>query len=630
MKKWLWIILIASLILTSPMIYQRATAEWNYDTYEITVPFDEMDKLIREGAEERRVLNGLRKAGVTSVSFMPETIDSLEDKGQILVFDQNDIVPIALGAGLKLEDLPDKEGLYISDIETDIPLKESLKTVFEDRWKELEMNGRDYIFVEGNPKVIEDLFLSYSQKQIDRIEEYGYSTVLRIPVDEIIETNEFIWDQAFTLNGSIDKVLFYGAEALGYPEKDFEKWGERLKENEYSLLTIEQYGQKGIESLAAQNDLNVIRLRSFDIEQKRPSELEEEAVRAVKERNIRVLYFHLLTLGDAKRLIEENIAFFQGLEEAMPAKYQNDEAFTFPSLAHDFWEKIVILVGSVAFLMLAVSQFLSRKWVLAAGAGGALVALLYLVTSHELLLKLLALGVAPVTPVVAALSYKEIKDKRSIVLQYLKAVGISFIGIWLVVGLLFGTEFFLHVGEGFRGVKVLYLFPIAFTILYVLFEVYRRTTKRFSLNQAVTLLDKPIKYWHLIIIGAFGVVMLYYVSRTGNAGSVSEFELMARQMLEDLLFVRPRTKELLIGFPFYVLGLYLFMRNYVKLGLLCMIPSIIGWLSLVNTFTHLHIPLYLSLLRSLYSLSFGFVIGLLFIVIFKIGNRYVSKWKARW
>ncbi len=613
------------------MLFERSKAEWNNDKYEVTVPYNEINQLIRDGAKQDRLLNGLHKSGVTSVSFMPESLDSLERQGEVVLFDQEEIARVSsFMSEDSNENLRQKEGLYISDADSSFPFKEKLEIVFEDRYEEIEINGKEFIFIEGDPKVIEDIFLGYSQEKVNFIEKYGFETILRIPVDEIVETNEYIWDEAFEVKGSINKVLFYGKETLGYPYEDYKVWAERFKQKNYSLLSIEQYNQKGFETLSRLNNLNVIRLRSFDLERGAPFELREEAIRAVKERNIRVLYFHLLTLGDAERLTEENIAFFKSLNESMPTLYEHGTAFTFPDLNQTLWEMLAVLAGSITFLLLACLQLVKRNWAYVVGLGSFFISIAYLVTAEELLIKLLALGVASFTPIYAALSFKKINEWRSVILQYLKAIGISALGIWLVVSLLYGTDYFLHIGGGFRGVKVLYIFPIIVVVLYVLKELFTNSTKRLGFNQIINFLNKPIKYGHLLVIVAVGFVLMYYISRSGNFGAVSSIELMVRQQLEDLLFVRPRTKEVLIGFPFYILGMYLFKRNFTKLGYLCLIPSIIGWLSIVNTFTHLHIPLYISILRSLYSLSFGLMIGLIFIAIFNVGNRYFLKWKARW
>ena len=82
-------------------------------------------------------------------------------------------------------------------------------------------------------------------------------------------------------------------------------------------------------------------------------------------------------------------------------------------------------------------------------------------------------------------------------------------------------------------------------------------------------------------------------------------------------------------FPFFILALYVMGINR-KWGSILLVPGVIGFLSIMNTFTHLHIPVAVSVLRTLYSVSLGLVVGLLFILIFKIGYRWVSKAIARW
>jgi len=66
-------------------------------------------------------------------------------------------------------------------------------------------------------------------------------------------------------------------------------------------------------------------------------------------------------------------------------------------------------------------------------------------------------------------------------------------------------------------------------------------------------------------------------------------------------------------------------------GLVMLIPAAIATMSTVNTFTHLHIPLYVSLLRSFHSIVLGLIIGYVFILIYKLGySLYLKKIKPRW
>lgn len=217
-----------------------------------------------------------------------------------------------------------------------------------------------------------------------------------------------------------------------------------------------------------------------------------------------------------------------------------------------------------------------------------------------------------------------------ILVQYVKAVAISLIGIIIVIGLLNGNAFMTGFAV-FKGVKLVYLIPIMGVLLFTVIEINRLAEQNIkkSLSNTVTLLNKELKYWHVLLLVVVAGIGLFYISRTGNSGSVSDMELAFRQWLENTLYVRPRTKEFLIGFPFFILALYVMGINR-KWGSILLVPGVIGFLSIVNTFTHLHIPVAVSVLRTLYSVSLGLVVGLVFILIFKIGYRWVSKAIARW
>lgn len=84
-----------------------------------------------------------------------------------------------------------------------------------------------------------------------------------------------------------------------------------------------------------------------------------------------------------------------------------------------------------------------------------------------------------------------------------------------------------------------------------------------------------------------------------------------RNFLNDVLGVRPRSKEFLIGYP---LTLLLFWLGASSRNWILTIPAVIGQVSLVNTYAHIHTALLISLQRSFNGLVLGIVIGLLLIL----------------
>ncbi|WP_253733030.1 DUF5693 family protein [Lysinibacillus sphaericus] len=314
--------------------------------------------------------------------------------------------------------------------------------------------------------------------------------------------------------------------------------------------------------------------------------------------------------------MEQTIDYLNGVHDAMPDHFQPGEPKLFDQVAVPAWVTAAVLVAGILFTFI-VSDLI--KWMplrIAAAGFMTVLAIAYFILKSTLFLQAFALIIAVLAPTYAVIKSAQGSTKMSkILVQYLKAVAISLIGIVIVIGLLNGNAFMTGFAT-FKGVKLVYLIPIMGVLLFTLIEINRLADQNInkSLSNTVTLLNKELKYWHVLLLIVVAGIGLFYISRTGNSGSVSDLELTFRQWLENTLYVRPRTKEFLIGFPFFVLALYVMGINR-KWGSILLVPGVIGFLSIVNTFTHLHIPVAVSVLRTLYSVSLGFVIGLVFILI---------------
>jgi hypothetical protein len=119
-----------------------------------------------------------------------------------------------------------------------------------------------------------------------------------------------------------------------------------------------------------------------------------------------------------------------------------------------------------------------------------------------------------------------------------------------------------------------------------------------------------------LLLGLAGLALL--VLRSGNEGGlgVSSAELQFRSLLDRIFGVRPRTKEVLIGHPLLILGLMRAALGKRAGAWVLLALGVVGQVSLVNTFSHLHTPVLISLARTLHGLWFGAVIGLsLFLVV---------------
>jgi len=198
----------------------------------------------------------------------------------------------------------------------------------------------------------------------------------------------------------------------------------------------------------------------------------------------------------------------------------------------------------------------------------------------------------------------------------------SLVGGLFVAASMTGLPYMVR-AEEFTGVKVAVFLPVVWVGLLLLFR--GRTPE--------SLLKQPITYGALATTIVLAGILAVLLARTGNDGlGASGLELLFRDSLEQLLFVRPRTKEFLFGHPFAVIAFAWFAsrprdEQQVPLGLaLASAMAAIGQTGIVNTLCHGHIPLQLSLVRIFLGLALGCIIGA---VIWGFGNwlRVVLKLK---
>ena len=120
-----------------------------------------------------------------------------------------------------------------------------------------------------------------------------------------------------------------------------------------------------------------------------------------------------------------------------------------------------------------------------------------------------------------------------------------------------------------------------------------------------------MRYWHAALLILCAGVLALLVLRTGHETGlgVSGLELQFRSVLNRVFGVRPRSKEVLIGHPLLLLGLARAAggKNVGRWLLLSL--GTIGQVSLVNTFTHIHTPVLISVARTLHGLWFGALVG---------------------
>ncbi|KGA85136.1 hypothetical protein KQ41_00770 [Lysinibacillus fusiformis] len=633
-QKWLWGIIVLLLVVSSTGIMMRWNAEQSNDSYEIVIPFDEIQTADKNSdLTMDEILSSLKEAGLTTVSLEPLTLKEMEKQNLITVYKENDLAAQLLFTPYKDAVDRSKSGYYIR-VPENADYQKLIKNSVEP--EEVQIGEEAFYFLPtSNHNFDLKTPIGYDQPAMDVISKHGLGYVFKVENADNEVANDKLVNQLLALkDGSSGRLLGQGDEAIGFGQEDGHQLVEKLSDAGYYFYTIESNPLKGESKIAQKTDYKMIRLHSININRQTKLKLNESidrTTRAVKERNIRSIFYHIKTTGNAKENVEQTIDYLNGVHDAMPDHFQPGEPKLFDKVVVPAWVTAAVLLAGILFTFI-VSELV--KWLplrFAAAGFMTVLAIAYFILKSTLFLQAFALIIAVLAPTYAVIKSAQGSTKMSkILLQYLKAVAISLIGIVIVIGLLNGNAFMTGFAT-FKGVKLVYLIPIMGVLLFTLIEMNRLADQNIkkSLSNTVTLLNKELKYWHVLLLIVVAGIGLFYISRTGNSGSVSDLELAFRQWLENTLYVRPRTKEFLIGFPFFVLALYVMGINR-KWGSILLVPGVIGFLSIVNTFTHLHIPVAVSVLRTLYSVSLGFVIGLVFILIFKVGYRWVSKAIARW
>ena len=627
LKKILWAVLILCILITIPALLERIQVERENDMYEVTIPYFQIEEMISMGLDEDMVLRKLKDAGLHSVGFEPLSLRNLEAKNLIKSISKFEVLDAIGMENSHL--LPQTTSLYLEILNRDNPLVRNIEEVFNFDLKaygtevqQIEFNDQLFYIIPSTTVRAMNKYIGFDFTPLNTLMAHGIEVLPRISNDFDFDVSHPLvvqFSEIITMTNA-NKVLFL-QDITGYPKAPGEpsylpEVAALLSEHQLSVVEIENFGQKGFTNIGYLLNHDVIRLRSFTLGKGNETSIKvlNEIIRAIDERNIRMVYLNTIARGvemyesqrEAEVGLYGTIEFLNTLESS--SAFTPGSAMSFKELSQPFWLKLVVMAGVISLVTL-FAQVIHPKLVIPALVGTGLVVALQIVTGHSALLKIISLGAAVVTPIFAVLAIKPFQSLKGLLLELVKAFSIALVGAWVVVGLLYGTEFLVKL-NAFTGVKVLAGLPIIIAAAI------------FLRKYIMAILGEAVKYWHLIILGLLAVIFWFYIGRTGNQGIVLPFELQLRQWLESNAGVRPRTTEFLVGYPLFILGLYLTMVGK-KWGRALYLFGALAFSSMVGTFTHLHTPLLTSLQRSITGLVFGMVIAGILIVLYNLALKKV-------
>ena len=624
-----WLIVVAGVLCSLFLWGQRMQSEANYKNVQMVVNYSDIVAMANANdLTEEEFAKALQERGVSAVLYKEWSLGSLNANGQVAIEVGNNIEHASYVEKVSKEIPVSAANAYVALLDKNIAVQVK-EHVLE------KVPGADYypgqvevitipiMVPNGDSEVvtalnkIKEIGAGFDMASIARMSALGMDTVpqlrswdnptdtsLRMAFDEIKAMPNLVY------------LLFNDKEIPGYPQKN-RTVADLLKDDKGNTVvpvaTIEFSDQKGLNQLGVLLNKDVIRLHTIsngEMGNLTPDSALDRWMLAARERNMRSLLVRFFDITTPGANLQGNLNYVASIQTGLiESGFTLDQPYEKPA-SIPASTILMAMVGTavIAGVMLILLEMRLPKLSLLALIGGIAIWLALLLVNPTMAKKMMALLSVITFPTLSCLLIMK-PEARSIgksVVALLKLCAISYIGAVLMVGLLADILFMLKLDQ-FIGVKLAHVVPIVAVpfILYIWNEEKPLTFVK-------QLLEKALDYkWTMlgVLVAVAGVI---YLSRTGNSGAeLSAAESMMRTFLNDVMGVRPRSKEFLIGYPFTLL---LFWLGASRKNWILTIPAIIGQVSLVNTYAHIHTALIMSMQRSFNGLVLGIAVGLLLII----------------
>ncbi len=627
-------IILVALLAAGYTAWQRQGLEKNNQSVALSVVYDEVAALARmNGQSVAEVLSMFKEKGVSTVLVKEPTVGDAEANGELLLRSGSELLLLdntvlwqQFGEQFREQIKPDYRYLLLEDptVYHRVLGQLQAKQVPVRSWAGEAGKNVYIIEVAYHWNLFEQLGLGFPSGALEEINSAGLKTMVQVRSWNQVTPGGLTYVlRELKKIPNLSGVLFNDPVLPGYP-KNIRLLSYLIIELDVPLVQIEFTTQKGLANLGLLLDKNVVRLHTLSLEEDNKKNYDIAAMvdrfnLAATERNIRVLLLHTYMKSDEPDMLTFNLQLAQATRDNLEAEgLQVGEASELQPMQNS---RLVLFVTGLGVIAGAVLLVLMLGWTRAAMGIGLLGLLAWtgmlaveLVTPARKIMAFLAVVVFPTLSLMVNVRQGGASVGQSILLL-LRTSLYSLAGALLMVGLLGDIGFMLKLDQ-FSGVKLAHVVPL---LLLVVIFFFRGTKGGSWQRKLQELLEEPILVKFVLIGGLLLVALMVYVSRTGNeSAAISSWELQFRALLDNILGVRPRTKEFLLGHPLMLLMLYLGYRNNMYLPLL--LGGTIGQISLVNTYAHIHTPLVISLLRSLHGLWLGILIGLMLIALWRFSE----------
>lgn len=675
-SKFLIAVILVGLVAALAIDVERHHVETANTRVDMAIDYEGLQELAqREGLPEDEVLAQAKDAGITSLAVYETTFKKLNENGKAT----------AIAGARLLESYHDgtltdpawrnlvEQGKIVGteayvtghDAQTYKEVKEDLiRRLGTDRVTVLQAGNQEVLAVKAHYESLLKMNLGMPTDEMKKVNDAGFYVLAR-PSNYEKCTDDDVKAVFARLDGfKISEIVFSGNQTLGAPGALMATIDE-MKSRDLTLGLIEAttqlqfYKQDGMEEIAKNLGYDrVARLYSIPKDEQPKLKIDTAVERWANtdmERNIRI---DLLRIYDKPSpnmtLMETNMKYFRDTHDALVQHgFTVGPSDTFASFYPSKWLRGILMLGVAAAGVLYLSLILPRlnastKWqIILFTIFGLLAAIPVFMGAGSKIRVLAALASANLFPSLAVIGLLDyIRTKRDELTKHLIPLivtaaialfvtgALSYIGATYLSGALADTEYLLEF-QIFRGIKLTFVLPmvlvgIAFLQRFDIFDGRMDDTDG-VVEQLKKILDMPVRIKTLIGLAFVGLAAIVFVARSGHTSGmpVSQTELHFRAMLEQAFYARPRTKELLIGHPAFLLAIMAFARKWPTMLLFALVlVATIGQGSMVETFAHMRTPIYMSFIRGIGGVVLGAGIGAVCMVLIELWQFVLAKAKA--
>ncbi|HET6946449.1 MAG TPA: DUF5693 family protein [bacterium] len=618
------------------VLWMRWGVESRYRTVEIVLDGPDWEALaVREGRDPLEILTEATRRGATSIALYERTLERMAEQGEVSYLSADEArAALRAGtlspafAGIVAPGEPIRPGsVYVAGPPDMLAFLEA--TISGILGSARVRGVRGVLEIRGLREDLEQMGLGFRPEDLERYRAAGLAPVLRFRnYPGLTAAGLAAKGEAFRALGEGIPIVFELTEVLGY---------ERLLPDTAAMLRAAgaRYGrievfnvrrrQRGEERLAREMHREVIRLFSLTPDELlvlSPADARDKFVRSARERNIRLLYIRPFiptagVVGTASNLtLVEQLA-----RDLRRFGLRTGRAVPLPEVEPPLALRGLTAVGALATMALAFAMLAEAVgapvparllWVLI-GLGVLITVALLALGPLVLWLKLLALGTAAGFPGAAIAMAVPRRSGTAPVLAGVRTLWLASLGsvaAGLLVAALLTRWEFMMAADVFLGVKIAQLLPVLLVVL--LLWRYDRPVR--SWRETATELwewsGHPLLMRYAIAVVVVGLAGVILLARSGNFGlPLLGVEERLRNLMEDLLVARPRTKEYLIGHPALVLAGAAAAAGWHRWVMPLAAAGAIGQAGIVNSFSHLHTPLLYTAWRTVNALWLGTLLG---------------------